>query len=258
MNEAKINFGKRANGMPVNNVQLPPWAKDSPEKFVQTLRDALESNHVSKNLHHWIDLIFGYKQRGDEALKAHNLFFHLCYEGAIDLENINDLAKRHALEVQISEFGQIPKQLFTQPHVQKIIPKPMQMRKLSSVDTESLAEDETDTNSEHLTENTYQSLTYLAGYQTHKNLICFVLTDGKMVISTGKDGLLKCYNMAEKRQIRYDELDGSRLALTRALTQSIIGSFHCRSVPVGNLPISSCIKIPNTNSFILGSWDNTM
>lgn len=202
LNEAKINFGKRFNGTPVNNVQLPPWANDSPEKFVQTLRDALESDYVSKNLHHWIDLIFGYKQRGEEALKANNLFFHLCYEGSIDLDKINDLAKRHALEVQISEFGQIPKQLFTRPHVQKIVPKPIQMRKLSSIDTEWFAKDETDTNDENRMENTYETLTLAASYQTHKNLICFVLIDGKMVISTGKDGLLKCYNMDEKRQIR--------------------------------------------------------
>lgn len=194
----------------MNNVQLPPWANDSPEKFVEILREALESDHVSKHLHHWIDLIFGYKQRGEEAVKANNLFFHLCYEGAIDLENINDLAKRHALEVQISEFGQIPKQLFTKPHVQKIVPKPIQMRKMSSVDAESFTEDETDTNSENLMENTFQTLTYLASYQTHKNLICFVLTDDKMVISTGKDGLLKCYNMEERRQIRYDEVKPSR------------------------------------------------
>lgn len=206
MNKAKINFGKRFNGTTVNNVQLPPWANDSPEQFVQILRDALESDHVSKNLHHWIDLIFGYKQRGEEALKANNLFFHLCYEGAIDLDNINDLAKRHAFEVQISEFGQIPKQLFTKPHVQKIVPKPVPMRRFSSVDADSLAKDETDTNSENLPESTFQTMTYLASYQTHKNLICFVLTDGRMVISTGKDGLLKCYNMQEKRQIRYDAL----------------------------------------------------
>lgn len=63
----------------MNNVELPPWADNSPEKFVQILRDALESPYVSKNIHHWIDLIFGYKQRGEEAIKANNCELNLSY-----------------------------------------------------------------------------------------------------------------------------------------------------------------------------------
>jgi len=43
-----------------------------PSDLVQQLRNALESDYVSQNLHHWIDLIFGYKQRGIEAEKADN------------------------------------------------------------------------------------------------------------------------------------------------------------------------------------------
>lgn len=55
----------------MNNVALPPWA-NSPEDFVFKLREALESEYVSRHLHLWIDLIFGYRQRGEEAVKANN------------------------------------------------------------------------------------------------------------------------------------------------------------------------------------------
>lgn len=48
----------------VDNVILPPWAKGSAREFIRRHREALESDYVSENLHHWIDLIFGCKQRG--------------------------------------------------------------------------------------------------------------------------------------------------------------------------------------------------
>ena len=52
-------------------VKLPKWAKNAQE-FLEINRQALESNYVSENLHHWIDLIFGYKQRGPQAVEADN------------------------------------------------------------------------------------------------------------------------------------------------------------------------------------------
>ena len=41
---------------------LPPWA-NSAEEFIRIQREALESDYVSQNLHHWIDLIFGMSMR---------------------------------------------------------------------------------------------------------------------------------------------------------------------------------------------------
>ena len=201
VNSMKINFGNRADGTLVNHVALPPWADNSPEKFISVLREALESEYVSKTLHHWIDLIFGYKQRGEEAIKANNLFYHLCYEGAVDLDHINDLTKRHALEVQISEFGQIPKQLFNKPHVPRLCTD--RIRRLSSVvsaDREFIP-DVVDSN-EDLLNDSFKAIAFLDTYQSHKDLISSVLVDGNLVVTTGKDGLLKVYNMTEKRQIR--------------------------------------------------------
>jgi hypothetical protein len=43
---------------------------------------------VSANLHHWIDLIFGHKQRGPAAVDADNVFYHLTYEGAVDIAKV--------------------------------------------------------------------------------------------------------------------------------------------------------------------------
>ncbi|TMW56707.1 hypothetical protein Poli38472_006717 [Pythium oligandrum] len=113
-------FGKDQNGVAVNDVELPPWANGSAREFVRIHREALESEFVSANLHHWIDLIFGYKQQGAPAVEACNVFYHLTYEGAVDLDSISDANMKRAIVDQISEFGQIPSQLFKTPHPSRV------------------------------------------------------------------------------------------------------------------------------------------
>ncbi|XP_077154341.1 neurobeachin isoform X4 [Ranitomeya variabilis] len=136
VNSNGYNFGVRDDSNAVNDVDLPPWAKN-PEDFVRINRMALESEFVSCQLHQWIDLIFGYKQRGPEAVRALNVFHYLTYEGSVNLDSVTDPVLREipeayfirdpqtflltgdfvqAMEAQIQNFGQTPSQLLIEPH----------------------------------------------------------------------------------------------------------------------------------------------
>jgi hypothetical protein len=110
-----LELGRRHTGDRLDGVELPPWAK-RPQDFVRKMRKALESEHVSNHLHLWVDLVFGCKQKGQAAVAANNLYYYLTYEGSVDLEQEKDVRQRAALEAQIQEFGQCPKQLFAAAH----------------------------------------------------------------------------------------------------------------------------------------------
>jgi factor associated with neutral sphingomyelinase activation len=72
----------------VHDVELPPWAH-SPAHLLAVHRAALEAPYVSAHLHQWIDLIFGFKQTGVAAVEADNVFYHLTYEGAVDVSKVS-------------------------------------------------------------------------------------------------------------------------------------------------------------------------
>ncbi|KUF99835.1 hypothetical protein AM588_10009775 [Phytophthora nicotianae] len=92
------------------DVALPPWAA-SPYDFVRLHRLALESDFVSSNLHHWIDLIFGYKQTGSAAVDALNSYHIACYPERLDLSTSSD-----GVRAKLVQRGTVPIQLFRKPH----------------------------------------------------------------------------------------------------------------------------------------------
>jgi hypothetical protein len=69
-----FNFGYRQTGEQVDDVTLPKWCRCDARLFTLVNRQALESIHVTQNLHNWIDLVFGYKQTGKAAVEAVNVF----------------------------------------------------------------------------------------------------------------------------------------------------------------------------------------
>ena len=73
VNLNQVQLGLNHLEKPVSDVNLPLWA-ESAQDYILKNRQALESNQVSANLNKWIDLVFGYLQRGDRASLANNLF----------------------------------------------------------------------------------------------------------------------------------------------------------------------------------------
>lgn len=85
LNSVVLHAGCKQSGKQLDDVVLPPWAKGDAREFIRLHRMALECDYVSAHLHEWIDLIFGYKQLGQPAVEAVNVFHHLFYEGNVDI-----------------------------------------------------------------------------------------------------------------------------------------------------------------------------
>ncbi|KAL0609262.1 Lysosomal-trafficking regulator, partial [Plecturocebus cupreus] len=118
VNREGFDFGVRQNGERVNHVNLPPWARNDPRLFILIHRQALESDYVSQNICQWIDLVFGYKQKGKASVQAINVFHPATYFG-MDVSAVEDPVQRRALETMIKTYGQTPRQLFHTAHVSR-------------------------------------------------------------------------------------------------------------------------------------------
>uniref|UniRef100_A0A8C2WJA7 WDFY family member 4 n=1 Tax=Cyclopterus lumpus TaxID=8103 RepID=A0A8C2WJA7_CYCLU len=115
LNSNHIQLGAMEDGTTLGDVELPLWAKGDPQEFIRIHREALESDYVSAHLHLWIDLIFGYQQQGPAAVESVNTFHPYFYAKRGRQDGKDPLIKSTILGY-VSNFGQVPKQLFTKPH----------------------------------------------------------------------------------------------------------------------------------------------
>uniref|UniRef100_A0A8C4GFJ4 WDFY family member 4 n=1 Tax=Dicentrarchus labrax TaxID=13489 RepID=A0A8C4GFJ4_DICLA len=115
VNSNHIQLGCMEDGTTLGDVELPPWAKDDPQEFIRVHREALESDYVSSHLHLWIDLIFGYRQQGPAAVESVNMF-HPYFYAQRGRQGAKDPIIKSTILGYVSNFGQVPKQLFTKPH----------------------------------------------------------------------------------------------------------------------------------------------
>lgn len=113
----QLDLPNRSDGHSLKTVNLPPWAKNTPFNFIWLMRDSLESIKVRKSLHAWIDLIFGFKQRGQPAVDAVNVYQSYCYGSNKnkDKEEDDELTNE-ADYLSMINFGMCPTQLFLYPH----------------------------------------------------------------------------------------------------------------------------------------------
>jgi len=111
-----FDLGKTANDKRIDDVILPNWAT-TPSDFIRINRDALESPISSSMLNEWVDLIFGYKQRGQPAIEAINDFHPFSYHESLENPLFSDFRQsilNHALN-----FGVSPMQLFIEKSPQR-------------------------------------------------------------------------------------------------------------------------------------------
>lgn len=177
----------------VDDVILPKWAKTA-EDFIAIQRRALESEYVSQNLHHWIDLIFGYKQKGPKAAEAPNVFYYCSYEGAVDLDKITNPIEREAVEGMINNFGQIPSQLLREAHPRRATKEETIFKllkfELKKPDLTHFLDRIVNVNCEMSTEK--DPVIYLSEPRSPPR--SFLQTSPDMLISVTKSGIIGCHS----------------------------------------------------------------
>ena len=118
-NNFNLSQGKldsEGNKIIINEVELPPWSNNRCTNFIVEMRKYLEKNAVKINK--WVDLIFGYLQKGKKAEENNNIFMLNTYENMVKIDNIKDEDEKNAL-MRLVEVGVTPIQLLSSESKQK-------------------------------------------------------------------------------------------------------------------------------------------
>ncbi|XP_075444218.1 neurobeachin-like protein 2 isoform X2 [Ascaphus truei] len=240
----------------VDDVFLPRWAK-SREDFIHQHRKALESEHVSAHLHEWIDLIFGYKQRGEAAVEALNVFYYCTYEGVVDLDAVADETERKALEGIISNFGQTPCQLLKEPHPSRLTAE-QGARRLSRLDTyspnmfENLGELKS-----FFVEGMMEGVPLVQAVVPKNQAIYSFMTTGSILVTVSVNGLLGTHGW-----LPYDKNISNYFSFTKDPTVSNVKTQRFLAGPIAlGAELSSTTLVVSHDAKLLfsgGHWDSSL
>uniref|UniRef100_A0A182T0Y0 BEACH domain-containing protein n=1 Tax=Anopheles maculatus TaxID=74869 RepID=A0A182T0Y0_9DIPT len=238
----------------VDDVVLPAWAKTA-EDFIAIHRRALESEYVSQHLHHWIDLIFGYRQKGPKAVEALNVFYYCSYEGAVDLDKIANPVEREAVEGMINNFGQTPSQLLRDPHPRRLSLDELTIRllKLELKRPElTLILDRVQCTACDLSTDK-DPVIYLSTPKSPPR--SFLQTSPDMLITVTKSGILGCHSWMsfDKERGFLLEIDATTLNLKNR--KKLIGPFH-PSVTLNSKLFA--VSVDAKYIYAGGIWDNSV
>lgn len=238
----------------MDDVALPPWAK-TPEDFIAIHRRALESEYVSQNLHKWIDLIFGFKQKGPKAVESLNVFYYCSYEGAVDLDKISNLSEREAVEGMINNFGQTPSQLLRDHHpkrlsVDETVLKLLKLD-LKKPDFSLFLDRIASVNCDMATEK--DPIVFLSPPRSPPR--SFLQTSPDMLITVTKSGILGCHSFVSQDKDKGFILEIDATTLNLKNRKKIAGPFH----PA--ITINSQLFATSMDGRFLysgGIWDNSL
>lgn len=216
VNTNGFDLGLEGNG----DVILPPWA-DNAVDFVAKHREALESDYVGKHIGQWIDLIFGYKQSGNEALEANNLFHHYCYSSCVTPDVLQDHDLLCEIQNHAGSFGIIPRRLFVAPH-----PNRPSKNKLTDSKLEII--------------NSYQEIQDILMLISYESSIYYVTSDNNLVCLRDRNHLSNM-ELYSSIQIPFDVAAGQMMTIIPKANILVVGSpandsFHAFKIEYNIVP----------------------